>query len=833
MSPDTFGIDALKSRQHRLREANEELDAILSGTQTQSMALCSVSPPHWRPGSTESHSANSNSNETSPLSLGSAPVHMHAYKPQPPTAVKSDIGGSVNLPPVRIAPQVVNPSNTKDSPPLLGSAPESGSEKFRKAVRRVQKNMAVASKSTGKASTKPASAKVSTVESPIRLNRLTSPRPMSRGYSPPPSPLPRRPTVSKTLAASAGHHVTGSRFSSTNQGPEQRATSPNSGQRLNASPLAQSARRSAGGGGSPCGEDRSGLRRNLSNSSLTSRRSGGDSPTLLRRNISQSSLHSPVRHLHHHSIFDQKKACLYVCPRGERGGVLSKLIDVRGIYRSIQQAVTHAVDGDTIQVTAGMYEESLNIGTNVFIKCVAGEDVTIRGRGLSTIKCSAATMKIEGLTIEHAGGDSSLRGRDGARCIEVHGGDVEIVKCEVTSSIGSGVMLLDGGSARLRRTNVCDNGRCGVICFDEAHVHCEDCVVKDNGLNGVDLQAGSTATLSRCKIDRNSQTGVLVSDSDTHAAVLDCTIQSNDRRGITAQHSASFHIRNCDILNNRDLGVFILGDHSPCACLFVNCNIKGNLEGALTIHGSLPDYSSCTIEGVVSLLNTPKEPSPWQIARNNDAATTIQCAWLRHLARHIVRAKIQDHLRGVAEEAARQEKKRQEERESEARSRSSSPTNRTRSPVHRRCLSMFGSDEWVLLLDMWIVIYHVFAMTSVTHYLRRESQACDGEEPAMNDDCGDSSRYEGMAALEASVIDTLNRFDKLGSRMDSLLSEASQVATKEEDVTALQADFDAYEADVCEQQLQRLEQRGKERAAMGAGLIGRSLSAVGEGEEGE
>ena len=94
---------------------------------------------------------------------------------------------------------------------------------------------------------------------------------------------------------------------------------------------------------------------------------------------------------------------------------------------------------------------------------------------------------------------------------------------------------------------------------------------------------------------------------------------------------------------------------------------------------------------------------------------------------------------------------------------------------------------------MWIVIYHVFAMTSVTHYLRRESQACDGEEPAMNDDCGDSSRYEGMAALEASVIDTLNRFDKLGSRMDSLLSEASQVATKEEDVTALQADFDAYE----------------------------------------
>ena len=140
--------------------------------------------------------------------------------------------------------------------------------------------------------------------------------------------------------------------------------------------------------------------------------------------------------------------------------------------------------------------------------------------------------------------------------------------------------------------------------------------VQDNGLNGVDLQTGSTATLTRCKVERNGQTGVLVSDVDTHATVLDCSVSANSRRGITAQHHGAFTLRGCNIKENNDWGVLLLGDASPCCCLFVSCNITNNSEGAVTIHGSVPDTSSCHIEGNLLLINTPpSRPSPTLPAR--------------------------------------------------------------------------------------------------------------------------------------------------------------------------------------------------------------------------
>ena len=139
---------------------------------------------------------------------------------------------------------------------------------------------------------------------------------------------------------------------------------------------------------------------------------------------------------------------------------------------------------------------------------------------------------------------------------------------------------------------------------------------QDNNLNGVDLQTGSNANLTRCTIIRNGQTGLLVSDHDTFVTAVDCSLSENDRRGVTAQHQGTFHLRGCTISNNRDLGVLLLGDSSPCMCLFVNCNITGNSVGAIQIHGTVPDTSSCHIDGEVKLLHTPPpRPSPIEPAR--------------------------------------------------------------------------------------------------------------------------------------------------------------------------------------------------------------------------
>jgi len=372
------------------------------------------------------------------------------------------------------------------------------------------------------------------------------------------------------------------------------------------------------------------------------------------------------------------------------------------------QAIKQAVDGDTIQVLSGLYEENVVIETSVYIKPVPGEEVTIRSENLATIDCSAMTAKIEGITLEHTGGDSSLKGRQGIRCIEVHEGDFELNNCDITCNVGSGVMLLNQAYLKVKKSRINDNGRCGIISFDESRLDCEDSQFKDNNLNGVDLQTGSIANLTRCTINRNGQTGLLVSDADTYATAVDCGISENDRRGVTAQHLGAFQLRGCNVTSNGDLGVLLLGDNSPCTCLFVNSNIKRNREGALTIHGAVPDISSCHIEGEVKLLNTPPaRPSPIEPARQFAGANTIQRAWRCHGARLAIRRQVQDYLARIAGEAAAAEAERAENERQNSPCRSS--PDRDSSPV--------GTSE------------------------------------------GRPERLEGMEALEADVLDTFNRFD--------------------------------------------------------------------------
>merc|ERR1712127_650581 len=115
---------------------------------------------------------------------------------------------------------------------------------------------------------------------------------------------------------------------------------------------------------------------------------------------------------------------------------------------------------------------------------------------------------------------------------------------------------------------------------------------------------------------------------------MDSSISENSRRGITAQHNGAFTVTGCNIKDNHDIGVLVLGDATPCDCVFVNCNITGNDEGAITIHGCVPDTSSCHIDGTVSLINPPpSRPSPSLPARKFAGASVIQCAWRCHMAR--------------------------------------------------------------------------------------------------------------------------------------------------------------------------------------------------------
>ena len=62
-------------------------------------------------------------------------------------------------------------------------------------------------------------------------------------------------------------------------------------------------------------------------------------------------------------------------------------------------------------------------------------------------------------------------------------------------------------------------------------------------------------------------------------------------------------------------------------------------------------------------------------------------------------------------------------------------------------------------------------MTDLSHVCPHSSPDRDCSPDATSE--GRQERLEGMEALEADILDTFNRFDKLGSAMDDLLAQAA------------------------------------------------------------
>jgi len=106
------------------------------------------------------------------------------------------------------------------------------------------------------------------------------------------------------------------------------------------------------------------------------------------------------------------------------------------------------------------------------------------------------------------------------------------------------VKWLNGIDLQVRCVAVCCSVlQCVAVCcsaLQRVTVHIQECC-SVNWLNNVLSQTGSTATLSRCKVEGNGQTGVLVSDQHTQVCMQHTATHCN-----TLQHTAT----HCDTLQH-------------------------------------------------------------------------------------------------------------------------------------------------------------------------------------------------------------------------------------------------------------------------------------------
>ena len=294
-----------------------------------------------------------------------------------------------------------------------------------------------------------------------------------------------------------------------------------------------------------------------------------------------------------------------------------------GDYATISSAISVSTDGDTIEVSPGTYEESINLGLkDVTVVSTEGWEVTsITGDGrTATVSISdeaTTSSRLSGFTLSNTS----------TRCIRIEGGtpqldNLNLSGCGSDTMARAGGILILGGSSSIANTIV-ENA----IAESGSGLHCEDAelTVTDSEFNGNQATTGNggalrllrcNASLSNVTIDGNTaaQDGGGISASSSTVSADIGTVFSNNQSlygsggGISVESADSLTIDNVQFDGNsaRDFGAgAYLNNVSDSA--IENSVFSGNTlaastssGGALFAQSSTVDLSSVTLENNAS-----------------------------------------------------------------------------------------------------------------------------------------------------------------------------------------------------------------------------------------
>ncbi len=262
--------------------------------------------------------------------------------------------------------------------------------------------------------------------------------------------------------------------------------------------------------------------------------------------------------------------------------------------RSIQDAIDRADEGDTVSVSAGTYNESVQLRCGIRLQG-QGPDLTFirsSGRYPAIYAQGADGPTVSGFTVECPTSStqaavyleasvatiSNCRITGGAHgCAVVDGSDVVIEDCTIENCAGNGVGVWDsrvtvercvirdngynavgvsGGSAEVRDCELLDNTRTGIQ-FDGANGTAENNVIAGNQSAGVAITGDARPTIRNNTI-RYNKFGCIAKDR-VGGVIERCVIYANTASGVLARgEGTTTRIDSNTIVDNEENGVFVL-----------------------------------------------------------------------------------------------------------------------------------------------------------------------------------------------------------------------------------------------------------------------------------
>ena len=290
-------------------------------------------------------------------------------------------------------------------------------------------------------------------------------------------------------------------------------------------------------------------------------------------------------------------------------------------FRYIQDGINFSINGDTVFVYNGIYNETLSINKSIIL---IGEEETILDGMYENINVNVLSenVTIQNFTIRHSGGYT------GNAALMLHSNNNRIQNCTIyRTRIGiyannssfnkidnctlhnndEGILLFSSDTNDIERCILARNSigihfeyssnNCitysylyanGRSCFfnGSCSIDIVRCNISDNSVNhgGMFVRNCSNIVINNC-IMRHNGAGVSIAESN-FIFILNCSLLLNTHYAIWMDQSCSnVSVKNCEIINNLRFGIY-----KPSAC---TCDITGNNIYGNTLYGAYAKHSHC------------------------------------------------------------------------------------------------------------------------------------------------------------------------------------------------------------------------------------------------
>ena len=281
------------------------------------------------------------------------------------------------------------------------------------------------------------------------------------------------------------------------------------------------------------------------------------------------------------------------------GTAVADILHVPGDYRTIQEAIDAAMDGDEVQVHSGTYNEAINfLGKAITVRSSDGPQVTIidaqqTGTVVTYYSGEGPDTVLEGFTVTGGTGTDLFGGGDfvGGGMLNLFSNPT-VANCTFsgnTAAFGGG-MYNSGGSPTVTNCTFSGNTASGFV-----------------SRGGGMYNSVSNPTVTNCTFSGNTADyGGGMYNSSSNPTVTNCTFSGNAASagggGMFNFLNSSPTVTNCTFSSNTagsGGGMLNSGSSNPTV---TNCSFSGNTTtflggGMYNSNGSSPTVTNCTFSG--------------------------------------------------------------------------------------------------------------------------------------------------------------------------------------------------------------------------------------------